>query len=72
LCKKEKPNALFTGVWQPKVLTKSQINSSRFNDLAGFNTAGTNFHSPVAAGRELDPDGLEIRVKSPSCLIVSV
>ena len=44
----------------------------RFDDLARFDTAGTDLHTSVAAGRELDPNGLKIRVETSPGLIVSV
>jgi hypothetical protein len=45
---------------------------SGFDNLSGFNAAGTNFHSTVTAARKLSPDRLKIRIEPPPGFIVSV
>src|SRR4051812_17926412 len=66
------PNALFLGVWQPKLSDVSQIRLRGFDNLSRLNTSGADLHSPVSAGRKLDANGLQIGVKPPSGFVVSV
>jgi len=42
------------------------------NDLAGFDALSADLHPAVAAAGQLDTDGLQIRVKAASSLVVSV
>jgi hypothetical protein len=64
--------SLNISIWQPMRLVISQTGSSSFDNLSGLNAAGTDFHPAVAATRKLNPDRLEVRIKTPSRFIVSV
>ena len=61
-----------SSVWQPKGLAVSQIELSSFDNFSALNAACTRFNASIAAAGKLHPDGLKIRVKPPSRLIVSV
>jgi hypothetical protein len=67
----KKPKALWS-LRQPKRLVRSQTGSGGFNNLSGFDAAGTDFHSSMTAPRKLNADRLKIWVKTPSRLVVSV
>ena len=43
-----------------------------FNNFTGLNAPGAYFHPAIAAGRQLNADRLQIRVKTASGLVVSV
>ena len=58
--------------WQLKVKAKSQRMLRSFNDLTGLDASRAYFHPAIAASRELNADGLQIRVKTASGLVISV
>ena len=41
-------------------------------DFSGLNTSGTDLLPADTAGRQLDPDTLKIRIKTPASFVVSV
>ena len=43
-----------------------------FGDFAGFDAAGADLHSFVAALRLLHPNGLQVRIENSRCSIVRV
>jgi hypothetical protein len=53
-------------------IPQSEIGSGRFCYLAGLDAAGTHFHPLGAALLELDPNGLQIRIKATRSSIVGV
>ena len=46
--------------------------SGRFRDFSGFNTAGADPHSLVAALGLFHPNGLQVRIENSRCSIVRV
>jgi hypothetical protein len=43
-----------------------------FDNFAGFNTASANFLARIAAGRLLNADRLQIRIKATTSFVVSM
>ena len=59
-------------VWQLKIQVLFLRKLRCFDNFAAFDTAGANLLPLVAAGRHLDADGLQIRVKTSARFIVRV
>jgi hypothetical protein len=59
-------------IWQLKVKAKSQRMLRSFNNFAGLDASRAHLHSAIAASRELNAYGLQIRVKTASGLVISV
>jgi hypothetical protein len=62
----------FYGTWQLKITAKSQRMLRSFNDLARLDAPCAHFHPGVSARRQLNADGLQVRVKAASGLVISV
>lgn len=70
---KEKPNAkIEPGVWQLKSKLLYQRDLRGFDNFSGFYAACAYFDPAVAAGRQLNTDGLKIRIEPAPGLIIRV
>ena len=69
---KKKSQTTLKGVWQPIEKLATQTELSSFDNFSGFNAASAYLHPSISSRRELDPDGLKIRVETPPRFVVSV
>lgn len=53
-------------------LAGSQIVLCGFDNFSALDAAGADLHASVAAGRKLNPDGLQIGIKTSSRFVISV
>lgn len=58
--------------WQPKIKCVTQRNLRGFDNFSRFDAAGADLHTAVSAVRKLNAHGLQIRVETPTGLIVGV
>lgn len=49
-----------------------KVKLCRFDNFARFYTARTNFHTSVSAAGHLNPNSLQVRIKTPPRFVVSV
>jgi hypothetical protein len=60
------------GIRQLKETFDTQINLRSFDNFARFNAAGAHLHPAIAARRELNTDGLQVRIEAAARLVISV
>ena len=68
----KKKSQTVSAIWQLMIRAKSQRMLRSFNDFTGLDASRAYFHPAIAASRQLNADGLQIRVKTASGLVISV
>lgn len=58
-------------VWQ-LIQNLRSLKLGGFDNFSRLDAAGASFDSAVSSSRELNPDGLQIRIEPASSLVVSV